>query len=563
MKLLDERMLRSKDRGLCMKKLLCECGHENPVGTKLCAKCGRPLTEEEKGKQLADMRYDGIAIRSKTHNKSIIDKVWNFFSSVKVGVSLIILNLVAAAIGTILPQEFYVNVITEPEREAYYSNTYGTFGKLYYELGLSDLYSSWWFQILVGLLAISIIVASIDRGVPLHKSLKKQRVKRHISFMKRQRLVAEGQAAEGTLAKVEEKLKQLKYNVRIEDSALLAERGRFSRYGPYINHLGLILFLGAVMLRLVPGFYVDESIYIREGETRAIAGMEGYFLENKDFILETYDNTPQGEQIVQGVNVVAKNFQTDAVLYKLEEGAVAGQEENLEFVKEYSIRVNDPLKHDGYAIYQMDFRLNEMKAMNFELTNKETGESLGDVHIDLTDPQEEYVIDEQTKVQLVSYYSDFAGFKDGVPQNASPVPNNPAFIFKMFTPETPEGETSFVAIQQTLEPTGDNRYKMSFTDVEVRDLSGLTIRKDRTIPFLFVGGFIFMLGVAIGSYWNHRRIWIEQLADGTVRLAAHTNKNWFSMKRDLDALIEHAQLPPYKDQAELDSDNNTKGKNTL
>lgn len=40
-----------------------------------------------------------------------------------------------------------------------------------------------------------------------------------------------------------------------------------------------------------------------------------------------------------------------------------------------------------------------------------------------------------------------------------------------------------------------------------------------------------MIGVVIGSYWNHRRIWIEQLADGTIRMAAHTNKNWFSMKK--------------------------------
>ena len=60
------------------------------------------------------------------------------------------------------------------------------------------------------------------------------------------------------------------------------------------------------MLRLVPGFYVDESIWVREGETRAITGMEGYFIENRDFILETHDNTPQGEQVKQGVNVVAK-----------------------------------------------------------------------------------------------------------------------------------------------------------------------------------------------------------------------------------------------------------------
>lgn len=533
-----------------MEKIICTCQHENPVGTSLCEKCGRPLTTEQKEKPVIDMRYDGIAIRSKTHNKSIIDKIWNFFSSVKVGVSLIIILLIASAIGTIFPQEFYVDVSSDAEKAKYYTDVYGTLGTLYYNLGLSDIYSSWWFQTLVGMLGISIIVASIDRGVPLHKSLTKQRVKRHASFMKRQRVIAEGQASEETLNLVEEKMKQMRYKVRREDNALLAERGRFSRYGPYINHLGLIIFLGAVMLRLAPGFYVDESMWLREGETRAIDGMDGYFLYNDKFILETYDNDPQGEQVRQGVNVVAKNFQTNVTLYKQKEGAIAGQTADLEKIKDYEIRVNHPLKHDGYAIYQMDYRLNELKKMMFELQNKATGESLGMVAIDLTEPQEEYVIDDKTKVKLVTFLPDFSGFKDGVPQTASPYPNNPAFIFRMITPEKPEGETSFVAIQETLEPLGENAYKMKFLSVEMRNMSGLTIRKDKTIPLLFIGGFIFMLGVVIGSYWNHRRLWVEQLEDGTIRLAAHTNKNWYGMKKDLDAVTAHASLPQYMDLVE-------------
>lgn len=531
-----------------MNKILCECGHENPVGTKLCAKCGSPLTVEEQDKKLADMRYDGVAIRSKTHNKSIIDKVWNFFSSVKVGITLIIINLVAASVGTILPQEFYVGVQTDAEKATYYTETYGTFGTLYYELGLSDIYSSWWFQILVLMLGVSIIIASIDRGIPLHKSLKNQRVKRHLSFMKRQRIVAEGPAGADALILAEEKLKQLNYNVRREDNAIFAERGRFSRYGPYVNHVGLIVFLIGVMLRLLPGFYTDESMWLREGETRAIPGMDGYFLKNDQFILETYDNQAQGEQLKQGVNVVAKNFQTDVTLYQQNEGAVAGQSEDLNEIQKYEIRVNYPLKHDSFAIYQMDYRLNELKSMHFDLLNKETNETLGEVQIDLTNPQEAYVLSEEAKVELVSFYPDFSGFKDGVPQTATATPNNPAFIFRMTTPEKPEGETSFVAIQQTLEPNGENLYKMSFKNVEMRNLTGLTIRKDKTIPILVVGGFIFMIGVTMGSYWNHRRIWLEQLEDGTVRLASHTNKNWFSIKKDIDALSLHAHLPPYVDQ---------------
>lgn len=202
-------------------------------------------------------------------------------------------------------------------------------------------------------------------------------------------------------------MKNLRYKVRRDGNALLAEKNRFARSGPYVNHLGLIIFLLGVMLRFVPGFHVDEQMWIREGEIRAIPGMDGYFLESERFIVEVHDNDPTRAQIEQGVEVIAKNYQTDAKLYKQKEDAILGDNENIELVEEYSIRVNHPLKYDGYALYQMDYRLNELTTMTFDLTHKETEESLGSITIDLTNPDAEYVIDENTKVELVEYYPDF------------------------------------------------------------------------------------------------------------------------------------------------------------
>ena len=49
-----------------------------------------------------------------------------------------------------------------------------------------------------------------------------------------------------------------RYNVREENGDLLAEKGRFSRWGPYVNHVGLIIFLIGGMLRFVPGMYIDQ-----------------------------------------------------------------------------------------------------------------------------------------------------------------------------------------------------------------------------------------------------------------------------------------------------------------
>ena len=49
--------------------------------------------------KLVDMRYEGSARRSQTYNKTIVDKIWNFFSSVKIGVTLIVITLIASAVG--------------------------------------------------------------------------------------------------------------------------------------------------------------------------------------------------------------------------------------------------------------------------------------------------------------------------------------------------------------------------------------------------------------------------------------------------------------------------------
>ncbi|HHY21136.1 MAG TPA: cytochrome C biogenesis protein, partial [Bacilli bacterium] len=129
------------------------------------------------------------------------------------------------------------------------------------------------------------------------------------------------------------------------------------------------------------------------------------------------------------------------------------------------------------------------------------------------------------------------------------IPNNPAFIFEMITPEHPEGEISFVAIKQNLEPFGDNDYKMAFSNIETKDVTGLTVRKDRTLPFLIVGGAIFMIGLIQGSYWVHRRVWLQRM-NGEVWVAGHTNKNWTSLKKEIDEVLANTKINKPVDQVE-------------
>ncbi len=534
-----------------MEKVKCECGHINPHGTILCEACGKILDEKMNQNELLDMRYEGSARRSQTYNKTIIDKVWNFFSSVKVGVTLIVVTLIASIIGTVLPQEG--NLSIQIPVNQYYEERYGWFGKIYYTLGFHDLYGSWWYLLLIASIGVSLVICSLDRVIPLYKALKNQKVTRNSGFLKRQRLYSEKQIDNtvGDIAIVKERLTKKRYNVMEENGNLLAEKGRFSRWGPYINHIGLIIFLIGAMLRFAPGFYVNEALWIKEGDTLAIPGTnKEYYLTNHQFILELYDES-DGEVYKEALNQkggVVKNYQSNITLYKAE-ASLPGEKPKLHKLEDYQIQVNKPLKFDQYAIYQSSYRLNEIAKMTFSLTDKESGQTFGDITIDLTNPEENYDLGNGYHVELVSYFPDFQ-IVDGEPSTKSSKPVNPAFAFKMVTPDKPQGEVSFAAIQQTIEPMGENKYKMTFKSVDTVNYSGLTVRKDLTLPIIALGGVIFLIGVAQGSFWYHRRIWLKQ-ENGVILLAGHTNKNWYGFAKEIETIVHGTKIPVPVDQTLL------------
>lgn len=536
-----------------MNDVKCECGHVNPHGTVLCESCGKVLEEKEMQKKLLDMRYEGSARRSQTYNKTIIDKVWNFFSSVKVGVWLIVVTLIASALGTILPQEMYIPPVM-PAAE-YYEEQYGWFGKLYYELGFHNLYSSWWYLLLIASIGISLVICSLDRVVPLYRALNKQRVTRHEGFLQRQRLfgISSEPESNDSIGKLKENLKLKRYKIREENGNILAEKNRFSRWGPYVNHVGLIIFLIGGMLRFVPGMYIDSVLWIREGETKAIPETDGeYYLKNNQFILEVYDKEKEDEVFEQAIDkagMVAKNYQSNVTLYKKSGDSVPGETPDLEKVKDEEIRVNEPLKFEGFALYQVDYKLNELNKMTLALQNKETQEEFGEIQIDLYDPKTKYDLGKGYSVEVLSYFPDFEFGEDGNPTTKSRIPNNPAFVFEMKTPDKPEGEVSFVAIRETIEPNGDNQYKMAFKAAETKNVAALTVRKDLTLWIIALGGVIFMIGVIQGAYWNHRRLWVRHV-DGKVWTAGHTNKNWHGLKRELEGMFAGTGMESPKEQTE-------------
>src|SRR5699024_11915127 len=127
------------------------------------------------------------------------------------------------------------------------------------QLGFHDLYSSWWYMILIALIGVSLVICSIDRFVPLRRALKMQKPKRHNTFLQRQRLYSvTPEVKEAEKEKLVANLKKRRYKITDEDGNILAEKNRFSRWGPYVNHIGLIIILLAALLRTTPLLFLDD-----------------------------------------------------------------------------------------------------------------------------------------------------------------------------------------------------------------------------------------------------------------------------------------------------------------
>lgn len=526
----------------------CECGHQNSVGTVLCESCGKPLLEDmQQSDAPLEMRYDGVARRSQRSNPSYIDRVWSFFSSVKIAIYLIVFTFLTAMLGTIYPQES--TFINNFDASIYYKETYGTFGHIYYLLGLSHTYESWWFIGLLVMIGTSLVICSLDRVLPLYRALKKQQIRKHHQFLLRQKAVYEGtldRNAADWVSEFGDALKRKGYRIHKDETgtALLAEKNRFSRWGPYINHIGLILFLLAILARSIPGWQLDGYVSIPDGDTVQIADTN-YYVKNEKFTVDFYTDEELPEKLKGSAR--AKMYETAAVLYKcVQDCGDPLKEPVLEEIKKHSIIVNSPLTFDGIKLYQFDFNLTpRLNAVHPILEDKATGEKYGPFYLPMKDAELHHELGPYT-LDLYANYMEFALGDDGKPTTLSRDPNAPAFVFTVKGPGLkPEGEPYIYFpmqkdkvrfAQDTINRDLADKIEIHVDGMENVEFSEATtvlnIRVDRAVPYLWVGAVFSMLGLIMGSYWQHRRVWLR-VDDGKLALGAHTNKNWFGMRSDV------------------------------
>ena len=414
-------------------------------------------------------------------------------------------------IGTIIPQN---------ESPVAYFQTYGEFlYKLFKVFDLFDMYHSYWFQLLIVLLTLNIVVCSIDR---LSTTWKIVSIKKPPFILSRFKSNAENEyfvdnrSAEQLKDVYESFVSKGFGYLRTEQTdngySIFAEKWRWTRMGVYGVHLSIILLLVGALIGSFFGF--DGYVNIPEGETvNSIRIHNPERTQSLDFGIRCdkfnvtfYDSgTP-------------KEFRSSLTI--INDGKP---------VYKKDIVVNDPLRYKGINIFQSSYGPLPPNEVTLEFKSKKTGEVYKKKAL-IGQPID--VPEEGGKFILKDYVNSYK-FR-GQP------------IGEAFTGILTHKDGSSAVIVLSLRfPNFSQMQKgdmmISVSDYAQRYYTGLQVTKDPGVWVVYSGFIMLIIGCYITFFMSHQRLCINIEKKGkkcNVMVSGTANKNKFGMQNKIKSISE-------------------------
>lgn len=265
------------------------------------------------------------------------------FASVKLTVTLLVLIAATVLVGAWCPQESQVGF--QKVIEMFGEQTAVKLS----EFGITDIFHSIWFLVLIGLLTVNMVACSVQRVFPKVRTLKQPMAlltNREISKLPVGREISLPGSCESGLQRLSETLKKKGYKVVESGLSLSAEWGKFGRLAPTITHIGLLSLLAGVTITSWTGFSGFKPTAL--GSAMSFGSSEhsklwiGKLPEWKVRVDGTRrEDYPTGEP---------KQWYSDLTVVDSQ-----GHE-----LKKQQISVNNPLSYDGVDIYQSSWGLDQI-----------------------------------------------------------------------------------------------------------------------------------------------------------------------------------------------------------
>jgi cytochrome c biogenesis protein len=423
----------------------------------------------------------------------ILSEIASFFTSVKTTLGLLFLLASASVLGTVIPQDL------SPEQLQ--QTAAGLSHRLMVILDLHSLYRSWWFILLLTLLALNLLGCLLKRLPAIPAEWKHDYRKNSFSFSitdsrPEPELTEILSLAMGSLMRVSPRTVSTE-----RGQALLWVRDRMQLLGFPLMHAAILLILLGGLMGLFYG--VKGHIQIKEGDSanrfRVVPSGEArvlpFTISVDKFTLTRY---PGGEP---------KEFRSDVRLFVNDAEAFKG-----------SILVNHPVTLHGISLYQSDYRLTGVKEVRLTAIRKDGNESELVVrpHEETTLPGTPY------RLHLLSVDPGTTKRGPGVELKAESVGQ--------------ESKTIRVYKNATdLAQLGDTR--MRFDDYSPLYATGLQVGYDPGTPIVWTGCLSLVLGFLLTLFTNHRGVLVEfrRTGQGTsVRISGRSKR----LRREFRETVE-------------------------
>jgi cytochrome c biogenesis protein len=436
---------------------------------------------------------------------SPMDRVWDFFISVKLAIITLIVLAVTSIFGTIIEQN------QPPEK---YHKIYEDWAfALMDRLNLFDMYHSWWFLLLLVLFTVNLTCCTIDRFPRMWKVVRNPRTKLDGNLEKTlsqvDRWKKKGTVPDWAPKYAETLSAAFAKPLVTEDGGevhLYAECGVASRFGVYVTHLSIvIIFIGAIAGNVL-GF--KGYVNIPEGESVSKVPVRGGSIEQNlgftvrcnAFSLETY---PSGQPKA----------------YKSDLSVIEGGRE----VARKTIVVNDPLQHNGIWFYQSSYGQAGGATAQVSV-RKADGSPMGTLALP---PNEPMRIDGYGTVRGVNYEQDHQG-------------NGPALQVVVEKPGKPAAEFWLFQSRPDLDRQRNDSLAFSFGGLSSKMFTGLQVAKDPGVNVVWLGCALMVVGIIMAFFLSHQRVWVRlsPAQDGRVEvvLAGAASRNRIAFEKRFEKL---------------------------
>jgi cytochrome c biogenesis protein len=465
--------------------------------------------------------------------KTFPEQIWELlacFRSVQLAIVLISLLAIATMAGVLLPQDGLVDT-------AQIKTTFGTNYRLFKAMGFFNVYSSYWFIALEVLFFFNLLIGSFKWLKPAWIAATQTSFKSKKQIQNsgpRQLAFSTSLPSEVVFKNIQAILKKAGYSLKVDitapkNSLLYATKGNFSRLGPHVAHIGILLMLISSVAGVFFGFKAQELAV--PGQTFDIAKAQmfkpnsdpQYWLGStpkwkvhvNDFKMVYYAPGETSMNPQPGVPATVKQYYADISLV----------DPKGKTLKRETISVNHPLSLDDVTIYQASFS-----------------------------PTGKLFIEVNGKPMTVQTNTQFMGR----PVSLTELGNGKALLaFPFFMQQDPniERNQAVFFLRDTKGFVGAQPHKMppnlrleegqsgTLSGLSIRYIkpeiaTGLQIKKGPEVLWMYLSYLIIITGT-IMCIFSQRRLWMaiqpkENLSEGTeIWISYLSNKAHISFAKEL------------------------------